>query len=65
MLGKKAHNLQHGRKLAQIECELGEGSAIIQTDFVASVQTPSVSTGRLLQKGWQLHPGECEAGVQL
>ena len=40
-----------GRKLAQVECDLGmAGSVIIEDDFiVASVQTPLVSLGRLLQ----------------
>ena len=44
----------YGRKLAQIECEVSDGSVIIEDDFiVASVQTPLVSMGRLLQKGWR------------
>ena len=56
----------YGRKLAQIECESAEGSVIIEDDFiVASVQTPLVSMGQLLQKGWRLCPGNTETGVQL
>ena len=57
----------YGRKLAQVECDLGlKGTVIIEDDFiVASVQTPLVSLGRLLQKGWRLTPGQCEAGVNL
>ena len=58
--------LAYGRKLAQIECESADGSVLIEDDFiVASVQTPLVSMGRLLQKGWRLCPGDSETGVQL
>ena len=56
----------YGRKLAQIECDSSEGSVVIEDDFVvASVQTPLVSMGRLLQRGWRLCPGTTETGVQL
>ena len=57
----------YGRKLAQVECDLGmAGSVIIEDDFiVASVQTPLVSLGRLLHRGWRLTQGASEAGVNL
>ena len=57
----------YGRKLAQVERDLGmAGSVIIKDDFlVASVQTPLVSLFRLLQRGWRLTQGNCEAGVNL
>ena len=55
-----------GKKLAQIECDGGEETVIIEDYFVvASVQCPLVSLGRLLQRGWKLAPGSGEAGVHL
>ena len=37
-----------GRRLAQIECDVGDGVVIIEDDFiVASVQSPLISMGRL------------------
>ena len=56
----------YGRKIAQIECEGSHEMVIIEDDFVvASVQTPLISLGRLLQRGWRMVPGDCEAGVHL
>ena len=58
----------HGRKLAQVKCDLGMARSVtIEDDFiVASVQTPLVGLGRLLlQRGWRLTQGNCEAGVNL
>ena len=55
-----------GKKLAQIECDGEEAMVIIEDDFVvASVQSPLISLGRLLQRGWRLIPGSGEAGVHL
>ena len=55
-----------GKKLAQIECDGKEAMVIIEDDFVvASVQSPLISLGRLLQRGWRLIPGSGEAGVHL
>ena len=55
-----------GKKLAQIECDGIETTVIIEDDFVvASVQSPLISLGRLLQRGWRLIPGSGEAGVHL
>lgn len=52
--------------MLQIEREIPEGSVIIEDGFiVASVQTPPVNMGRLLQKGWRFCPGGSETGVQL
>ena len=40
-----------GKRLAQIECDVGDGVVIIEDDFiVASVQSPLISMGRLLSK---------------
>ena len=39
---------------------------VIEDDFVvASVQSPLISLGRLLHKGWTLTPSNAEAGVNL
>ena len=55
-----------GKKIAQIECEGSRETVIIEDDFVvASVQTPLISLGRLLQRGWRMIPGDGEAGVHL
>ena len=56
-----------GKRSAQLECE-GNGSdlVVIEDDFVvASVQSPLISLGRLLQKGWTLTPSSAEAGINL
>ena len=58
----------YGKRAAQLECE-GENHdlVVIEDDFiVASVQSPLISLGRLLHKGWSLQPSpSAEAGVSL
>lgn len=55
-----------GKKVAQVECEGIHETVLIEDEFViASVQTPLISLGRLLQRGWRMVPGSGEAGVHL
>ena len=55
-----------GKKVAQVECEGVHETVPIEDEFViASVQTPLISLGRLLQRGWSMVPGDGEAGVHL
>ena len=48
-----------GRRSARVECEgLNNDLVVIEDDFiVASVQSPLISLGRLLHRGWTLSPG--------
>ena len=55
-----------GKKVAQVECEGVHETVLIEDEFIiASVQTPLISLGRLLQRGWSMVPGDGEAGVHL
>ena len=55
-----------GRLSAQVECEgLNNDLVVIEDDFiVASVQSPLISLGRLLHRGWSLVPGD-SAGAKV
>eukprot|EP00435_Cladocopium_sp_Y103_P000040 s2725_g1.t1 len=58
----------YGKRSAQLECEgCNDDLVVIEDDFiVASVQSPLISLGRLLHKGWSLQPSSsAEAGVNL
>ena len=56
-----------GKRKANIECETeAQELAVLQDEFVvASVQSPLISLGRLLKKGWTIHPADSETGLGL
>ena len=50
----------YGKRSARVECEgLNNDLVVIEDDFiVASVQSPLISLGRLLHRGWSLSPND-------